>query len=122
MANISQAAPVGTVILSVGLIMSRTDATELYSFSTPMGVSQPIVPYRIQYSGPNRGRLSVRATITRRQVIDVPYRSVVRCDFPGTTAAISADLEVQVVRMLSECAVSVARATAHMYIHTLLLS
>ena len=121
MANISQAAPVGTVILSVGLIMSRTDATELYSFSTPMGVSQPPVPYRIQNSGQNRGRLSVHAKIKDNQV---PYRSVVRCDFPDISAAISADLEVQVVRMLSEYAVSVARAIVHtgMYIHTLLLS
>ena len=122
MANISQSASVGTVILSVGLTPIWTAAPERYSVSTPIGVSQPIVPYDIKSTGQNRGRLSVRATISGNQVIDVPYRSVVRCDFPGTTAAISADLEVQVVRMLSECAVSVACATAHMYIHTLLLS
>ena len=122
MANISQAAPVGTVILTVGLTPIWTAAPEKYSVSTPFGVTQPIVPYEIKSRDQNRGRLSVHATIDRDQVIDVPYRSVVRCDFPGTSAALSADLEVQVVRMLSECAVSVARATAHMYIHTLLLS
>ena len=119
MANISQAAPVGTVILSVGLTMSWTAASETYSVSTRMGVSQQTEPYKIQYSGQNKGRLYVNAMISRRQVVDVPYRSVVRCDFQGTSAAITADLEVQVVKTLGEYVVSVARATL---VHTLFLS
>ena len=119
MANISRAAPVGTVILSVGLTMSRTAASETYSVSTPIGVSQPPEPYKIESSGQNRGQLSVKAMITQRQVIDVPYRSVVRCDFPETSAAITADLEVRVVMTLGEHVVSVARATL---VHTLFLS
>ena len=106
----------GTVILSVGLTMSRTAAPETYSVSTPEGVSQPAEPYRIQYTGQNRGQLSVKAMITQSQVIDVPYRSVVRCDFQGTSAAITADLEVQVVKTLGEYVVSAARATlVHTY-------
>ena len=108
MANISQAALVGTVILSVGLTMSRTAAPETYSVSTPIGVFQPPEPYEIKSSGQNRGQLSVDAAITDNPVTDVPYKSVVRCDFPDTLAAITADLEVRVVMTLGEYLVSVA--------------
>ena len=117
MANISRAAPVGTVILSVGLTMSRTAASETYSVSTPIGVMQPPEPYKIESSGQNKGRLSVKV-ISRNQAVDKPYKSVVMCHFSGTSAAISADLEVRVVMTLGEYLVSVARGTTvHMYIH-----
>ena len=102
MANISRAALVGTVILSVGLTMSRTAALETYSVSTPIGVMQPPEPYKIESSGQNKGRLSVHPMITPRQVIDVPYRSVVMYNFPDRSPAINADLEVRVVMTLSE--------------------
>ena len=81
-----------------------------------MGVTQSTEPYKIQYSGQNRGRLYVHIPITDS---DVSYRSVVRCDFQGTSAAITADLEVRVVMTLGEYVVSVARATL---VHTLFLS
>ena len=83
-------------------------APETYSVSTPMGVSQPTEPYKIQYSGQNRGRLYVHTPINDRQVRDVPYKAIVRCNFPSTSAAITADLEVQVVMTLGEYVVSVA--------------
>ena len=104
-ATISQAIPMNTVILSVGLITNRsaTGMTETYSISTTSGFSQPAaVPYSMRFTGENRGQLFVHAKIGRNQVTDIPYKSDVLCELTGSSISLTADLEVRVVEAIGE--------------------